>query len=643
MQLTRRQAGISLITSLIVIALVSAVILIMTARTLGELRHSRDNSGVIQTLLLARGSAHLGQNYLYSDTFKGHINETVSSLTAGNSERWFFGDNTTGEPSQESIANDDDMTKFLTNLQTAIDGDLCNGARTQPNAATLPGASSQLSFTIHVTRTACGATLPSKVDLPLPRLVAGAARRGNAEPVIQTYAVPFVMIAEGKQGVYKRNLALQGEFRFNAGRSSFARYAYFTEEDAEADLWFSSNTLIDGPVHTNTNFRFDGIPWFGGQVTSAGCKTVTVVDGTKTCTATEKGGIFDTEGSGQIVLPTTPPYVYDDTAPDFKEGVAWNAEYVALPGNNQDQRNAAQGRSKTGTNLATQGILFTTDLDSLTLWTENPGGQILEANGVDANGVPLWTPAASAYQIIEGCKAGLCQKYRIDATKKMQLWNGSSWQDIPGSRPFNGVIYADGKVERLGGKERNPASSTDAAKAGPAIASFSQITIASDTDIRITNDLKYEKPPRSGIAIRNPDNTVTPPTDINDGAENVLGIYSQSGDILIGNGQSDDTLNAPDNVAVHASIMSGEKQIRVENFTTGMSRGNFQLIGGMIQTRRGAFNRFSGNTITSGYARTYTYDKRFLDGLTPPFFPTANDTGGEQVFIFSFGQREQVY
>ncbi len=636
MQLTRRQSGVSLITSLIVIALVAAVILIMTARTLGELRHSRDNSGIVQTLLLARGSARLGQTYLYSPQFQMHINETVSSLTAGSSERWFFGQDIPTTPSPSSVAGD--MIRFLDKLQDELDGDFCGQTVTVADSA-------ELNFKIYVTEKACNENLPPKVELALPRLVAGSARTGSGSVNLQTYAVPFVMVAEGKQGVYKRNIALQGEFRFNAGRSSFARYAYFTDEDAEAGLWFSSNTLIDGPVHTNTNFRFDGIPWFGGQVTSAGCTTVETVGTEKKCTATEQGGIFDIDRAGDIELPSTSTPSYDNTAPEFVDGVSWTAAYVPLPTNNQDQRNAALGLSKTGTPLSNQGILLSSDLDSLTLWTEDASGQELKANGVDGGGAPVWTPAVAAYQRIKSCPSGggPCTEYRIDAAKNIQTWISGAWQDVPGSKPFNGVIYADGKIERLSGKGRTPSSSSDAAAAGPAIASFSQITIASDTDIRITGDLKYEKPPRTGIATRNPDDSVTAPSDINEGADNVLGIYSQSGDILVGNGNGDATSNAPDNVAVHASLMSGEKQIRVENYDKGMSRGNFQLIGGMIQTRRGAFNRFSGNTIVSGYARTYTYDKRFLQGLTPPFFPTANDESGNQIFVFSFGQREQVY
>jgi hypothetical protein len=643
MQLNRRQQGVSLITSLIVISLVAAVILIMTGRTLSELQHSRDNSGIVQTLLLARGSARLGQNYLYSDLLKEHLKSSLTKLVKGNTKRWFFGENVATKPSPITVAND--MKPMIADLQVRFDQDFC-GQEAQPS-----GSTSTFRVRLYVTDTSCSIPLGSKVELPLPRLVDGQPRRVSGDPSNpsqdqkQTYAIPFVMLAEGIQGEYQRSIAIQGELRFTAGKSTFSRYAYFTNEDAEANLWFNSNTLIDGPIHTNSNFRFEGTPWFGGTVSSAGCQDA----GLGTCDTKQSGAIFDTSGNGQIIPPSdmTDPQnpSANGTTPTFNDGVDWNANYVKLPVNNSSQRNAARGRDKDDTiDLVTQGIHFATALDSLTIWAGDANEVPLQPNGINVDGTPLWIPSTSTYQFIEGCSGGVCLKYRIDENKVIQRYDAtlSGWVSV-GSRPFNGVIYADGKIERLTGKPRVPANSTTANNSPPAIARFSEITIASDEDIRITGDLKYEQPPTSGIAVRNPDDSVTPPTAINEGAVNVMGVYTAGGDILIGNQNSDTTLNAPNNVEVHASLMASVKQIRVEKYNQGTARGNFQLIGGMIQTRRGAFGTFSGSTMTSGYARTYTYDYRFLEGISPPFFPTAGESDPDNIFIFTFGQREQVF
>lgn len=67
---------------------------------------------------------------------------------------------------------------------------------------------------------------------------------------------------------------------------------------------------------------------------------------------------------------------------------------------------------------------------------------------------------------------------------------------------FNGVIYTDGEVRSLSGPERSRA--TDPATAPPALAEFAQITVAAQGDIRITGDLKYEKPPARACPPGNP-------------------------------------------------------------------------------------------------------------------------------------------
>ncbi len=656
---SKGQQGVSLITSLVVIALVAAVILIMTGRTLSELRHSRDNSAVVQTLLLARGGARIGQDYMYSDHLKDLLKNSLTTLVKGSTNRWFFGENTWALPSESSVA--EAMKKLSSNLQTLLDQDFCN------QSLNVDGKT--IKVRVYVTRTACAATTPetlsTKIDIPLARLVDGAPRGLNPasnapmQEQRQTYALPFVLVAEGSQGEYKRTIAVSGEIRFTAGKSTFSRYAYFTNQDREANLWFSSNTLIDGPVHTNTNFRFTGTPWFGSTMSSAGCQSAASGScGTKIPGAVFTSGNAITDPS-QLTDPQNPSY--NGATPTILSGVDWNANYVELPKNNVSQRNAAIGRNKENTaDISTEGILFDADLDSLTLKVTDALGVPLAPNGFDADGTPRWTPTPSKYQYIKGCSPDFdeqpdeCREYRVGEDDVVQMYDKTDplnleWKTIVGKRPFNGVIYVDGEIERLTGPTRNPPTSTQGETAGPAIAAFSEITIASVDDIRISGDLKYEQPPHTGIAVRNADGSVTPPGKINEGATNVLGIYTAGGDILVGNRNSDTTMNAPNNVMVHASLMAAsgtlplEGQILVEDFDNGSCRGNFQLIGGMIQTTRGPFNTFSGSTCITGYERTYTYDQRFLFGVAPPFFPTSGESDPDNIFVITYGQREQVF
>lgn len=666
MQLTSKgQQGVSLISSLIVIALVAAVILIMTGRTLSELRHSRDNSAVVQTLLLARGGARIGQDYMYSDHLKDLLRNSLTKLTKGSTNRWFFGENTWTLPSESSVAAA--MKPLAADFQTLLDQDFCN--------QTLPMGDGSIKIRIYVTRTACAATMPeplsNKIDIPLARLVDGAPRGINPasntpmQEQRQTYAMPFVLVAQGSQGDYKRSIALSGEIRFTAGKSTFSRYAYFTNQDREANLWFTTNTLIDGPVHTNTHFKFTGTPWFGATMSSAGCNGAA----SGTCTSQTPGAVL-TSGN-TISNPSTwadPQNPSDGTTNvTVLGGIDWNANYVPMPPNNNNQRNAAKGRNDANTmDISTEGIYFGdgVNLNLLKLWVTDSNGLELAPDGFNADASPRWTPANSAYQYVKGCRPGdndhvdpninTCLMYRIDQNGVVSRWDTSVTPRVwvlDRTRPFNGMIYVDGKIERLTGPQRNPAASTQGETAGPAIAKFSEITIAASDDIRISGDLKYEQPPHTGIAVRNADGTITRPTNINAGATNVLGVFTSGGDILIGNGYGDNR-DAPNNVMVHASLMAMkgtlplEGQIRVENFNGGSCRGKFQLIGGMIQTTRGPFGTFSvaaGNACQTGFERTYTYDQRFLFGIAPPFFPTSGESDPDNIFVITYGQREQVF
>lgn len=49
-------------------------------------------------------------------------------------------------------------------------------------------------------------------------------------------------------------------------RNPFSIYAYFT--DVEPEIWFGSDDVINGPVHTNDQFHMRGTPFFNGPVTS---------------------------------------------------------------------------------------------------------------------------------------------------------------------------------------------------------------------------------------------------------------------------------------------------------------------------------------------------------------------------------------
>jgi len=55
----RRTQGIAALTAILVLGLVASVTAVMLTRTFNEVRNTGDDAGIIQTLMLARGTANL--------------------------------------------------------------------------------------------------------------------------------------------------------------------------------------------------------------------------------------------------------------------------------------------------------------------------------------------------------------------------------------------------------------------------------------------------------------------------------------------------------------------------------------------------------------------------------------------------------
>ena len=645
----RQRRGVALITALAVLVVVGGIATLMFARTLGEVRHSADDTGIVQSLLLARGAANVGGAVLAGPARNAlaGIVEATSSVV----QRWAYGTGSGERPDAETVVPA--LATVAVLLQAQLDALLCSA--TGPE---LPSGEA-LSVRIYVTESACGVDLPTGSMMPAGRYVAGAPRDGTGLTNAQTYALPFVIVAEGEVGPYLRNLVTAGEYRFTVGRGSFAQYALFTNVHrtgpSGSDIWFTDNTLFDGPVHTNQHFRYYRDPWFGGDVTTAGCWN----PGPEGCLGgTQDGAYFYGVNGGNLVtgLSANPSFTnaYGTHAPRFAglNGVDWNAEFIALPPDSAMQREAAEAG----------GLAFTSDLISLRL------------SATDADMSPLPTSGTipdATYQMIEACGVApiggvdrhRCRQYRYGVDGQLEsrvlvyrIGDGAfladdseeSWTWM--GRTFNGVIHTTAGIERLTGPTRG--DDTNPATAAPALASFGQITVAADGNIRITGDLKYERPPCSGAPSRS-GAVITPGTCDDLGVDNILGVYSQFGDVRIGHNNTDQQIrvyrgsrNAPDDVTIHGTLMSSRGIVGVDNYNVGASRGSVNLIGGIIEYYYGAFGTFSASTgqMRSGYSRAFTFDRRTGPGIdmSPPYFPTTNLDGVRSVGIVSFAQREQV-
>ncbi|MDZ7707510.1 MAG: DUF4900 domain-containing protein [Trueperaceae bacterium] len=606
---SRRTGGVALVTALALMVIATAVMALMFMRTMDDLRHGRDDTAIVQTLLVAHGGANLGVTLLQNDVRIAL--DRIASAHSSTTSAWSFGTSAidANRPTPQTVATD--LRAVASALQAEIDAVLCG-------APLDLGQGVEAIVRIHIAGDACGQAVPGDARLGSPYFMTGARRElgGN-----QRYALPFVLVAEGVQGAYRRRVVTQGEYQFVVGRRSFARYALFTDEhvsDATSErIWFTSDTLFDGPVHTNGTFSFFGAPWFGGAVSSAGGS------GAGGQGAYGYGGgtprFFGPDGlatGGNHPVLDTAGYW---TRPVFAGGVDWRAAHIDLPDNAHDQRA-----------LATEnGLRFTDDLDRLELFAGNDDGD------------PVAADQEATFQYVRATPlVGEAETYRISPEGRLERHVDDAWSLV--TSEFNGVIYADEYIERLGGPGRAVAGDPDTAP--PAVASFAQLTIVPQEGARITGDLTYESPPCEG-SLHGEGNDIVQADCSNLDVRNMLGIFAPDGDVIIGNHASSADRRAPDDVRIHASILAANGVVEVENSAFGSPRGAVELLGGIIQQRYGAFGTFSGSTgdVQTGYARRFTFDPRMARGVAPPYFPTVGREGVSDTQVFTFGHREQVY
>jgi hypothetical protein len=461
---------------------------------------------------------------------------------------------------------------------------------------------------------------------------------------------------------------LQGEYRLNLGKPSFARYAYFsnirTSNGLQATgsniVWFSDNELIDGPVHSNEYLRFASYTsnqtrtWFGEEVTVAGC-----VNPTKTACGTTKnpGDYFN----GNTTLRS--PNIINNhcttvICPEFAKGATFNAAYLPLPVHNNQQRDAAylvEETNNSGTTTYKSGLFL--------------GDYGTPANSKPIKDIQLSTNTVSGvtYQVMRvaqctttGADPTTCattvMEYRYTKTNNVATDRLLEQRDITGvSNPtwtspvwapttklyngqqrqitFNGMIYVDKSIGSLGGPARTTASNPDTAPA--ALTEFAAITVAARDKIAITRDLKYTTPPCTGNPTR-VNGVVQKATCTTAGlaSANILGVYSQMGDVVFGNGTNTKLAN----LTVHAVVMSANGRVGTNNWDQSLgTASDLRLLGGVIG------HNVAGFSNGTGYRRVFTYDRRMLDGLAPPYFPFVETDKLQSVFVFTYGQREQVF
>ncbi|MHA0042661.1 hypothetical protein [Deinococcus sp. PEB2-63] len=434
----------------------------------------------------------------------------------------------------------------------------------------------------------------------------------------------------GTQGVSTRVLnarsTQQSEIWFQIALPSFVDRVLFTNHHTTKDKQRPNftNQVFDGPVHTNDRFTFavGATAQFKSKVTSAGC-TAYNTDGT--C-ATNTDGSLKTKpglyvrdtlnelGSGGITnlagLTNAVPSGVGFAPVNGVVTPDWQSEFQPMPENAEDQAAAANAGGLNIPNGAT-----------VTLAASTSGSSVVPPTSYSATD-RKWSPTPT-YQFITVVSGTTTTIYRLNSDGKLDKKTpAGSWTTEQAS--FNGVLYSPGNINVAGPGRDNSNQSL------PALAPFAQMTVAAEKNVGIVNDLSYSDIPCKGAESCTSKATPT----------NLLGIYSQTGDVSILN-------SAPDNVNVHAVLMASQGEVTVEDYdkpryeqvtqcnrrgcnTVNGSlipgRGNVNLVGGLIENYYGAFGQFNrddASKLTSGYGRNFSFDERMGEGvgMSPPYFP----------------------
>jgi hypothetical protein len=484
----------------------------------------------------------------------GSLREELRTALAGRSGggRFAFGDGYNA-PSQSSVVAD--LEPLRQDLQNRADALLCDRG-----------------FRLYFSRTACGVPLPPDIRLTAPAFLGGAPRTGGPA-TIQRYQLPFVAYVRGEQGEAVRERFLLGAFEFDLGAALPSRYALLLDNayDWAGQLhFFDSQVVLEGRLHVAGLLGVRQNPWLAGAVTTGSCPSLGV-DGT--CVGTPTPGIaFYGQGfvnqAAMLPYPDRPCLGLD--CPVWGEGVDLNLTGLRIGSLDLD---------RTGW---VSNIRLPRPAQLVRIWPE--GGR----------------------QHLDVCDSTNCSRYRISGSR-LERYSAGGWVDVMELPSDRGVIRlrleVDGNIERLSG-----------GSFGLAVAEGVSVEIVARNDIRITSSLVHENPPCTFVGGRSGDQLV-PSRCENLGATGRLALVSRRGDIWLGHGHTDPTLNlTDDSPRLHGHFLAPQGSIGTENLGGGGTRRGTAFVVGAVGMARWA----NWGSAYQGWNLSLTYDPRLV---TRPAIP----------------------
>jgi Tfp pilus assembly protein PilX len=173
-------------------------------------------------------------------------------------------------------------------------------------------------------------------------------------------------------------------------------------------------------------------------------------------------------------------------------------------------------------------------------------------------------------------------------------------QNLTGATPQPGtMMYVNGDITGLTGPGQGK----------PGVQDYSQITIAANGNIAITGDLIYAHEP----VTLNTSDTLLPSNDFNQ----VLGIFTANGNISLDSPYSNNNLETDASLAALNSSCTASSSSSICGFSTPNGINTWTIVGGRIESNAHSVKINQGNTY---------FDRRFTSkkGFAPPWFPSTS-------------------
>jgi len=384
---------------------------------------------------------------------------------------------------------------------------------------------------------------------------------------------------DGRYIIHSKGVASDSTKTLEVVVESFSRFFYFTEWEespgtvSESDItkkyvFFRANDNLDGPVHSNHALHISGNPIFSALASS-----------------------------------NESPYYLAGSASEasiFLEGTNWN-RLVSLPvgpdkafGTDDDLTDVKNGATAMGR------IIDTYDAATSMPWEHRV--HFRGDRGMEAD-IYKKDPSSGDWAFVETLTIGAS-------------FNGVIYFHGGGPIHVGGKVRDDGNANQIGRLYSSGAESTVQGRWTICSAKESADVIDPPGEVRIVGDIKYDGSYTGG------DPFPTDPTGL-------LGLVSANNVVIKEDGEDTAQTIRNNGITIHGSIMATSNNNATFSVETALLEGvdgsanrQINLLGGIIQFRRGVVGIFNMAGLTKGFQKNYRYDTR-LYYMTPPAFPLA--------------------